>query len=183
MSEEVVRPRSPRARSTAPDKARTVRRDPRRSHIDGMREGALSGDGYRPIGSNGGRDEYHYVWVNMGARLKGKEYYEMLGYRVVTRDDGIKVTGRGEDSMNSEVTFYGMVLMCCPAERYEEIVEYGPGGDTGLANTERIEKQIVRKQSLGRDSLRGMGDRGGYPSREHLRITDVGSQGSDQEEA
>lgn len=185
MSEEIVRPRSPRARSTAPDKARAVRKDPRRSHIDGMREGHLSGDGYRPIGSNGGKDEYHYVYVNKATRLHGVEYYRMLGYRHVTKDDGVSITGRGSDEGNStDLEFYGMALMCCPRERYEEIVQYGPGGDTGLANTARIEKQIIRRQSLGRDSLRGMGDGGGFPSREHLRITDHGpAPEMDQEEA
>lgn len=166
MSEQVVRPQRARASKSTPDQARSVRKDPQRSHIDGMREGRLSGDGYRPIGSNGGRDEFHYVWVNMAAQLRGPEYYQMLGYVPIRKDDGITVSGRGT-YVDGVLTFLGHVLMACPKERHDEIVQFGPGGDTGLENTAKIERQIVRKQSLGRDSLRGMGAR-----RDHLRVVD-----------
>lgn len=154
---QVVRPRSPRARSTKPDSASSVRRDPPMSHIDGMREGRLTGDGYRP-------KDFHYVWVHKAAIRLGVEYYEMIGYRCVTKDDGVKVTGRFR-ARDGEIEMMGHVLMCCPIDRHKEIVKEGPGGDTGLQLTSKIEKQIVGKQSLGMDTLRNLG-----VQRRHMRL-------------
>lgn len=149
--QKVIRPRASAGPRSAPDKASSVRSDPKRSHIDGVREGKLYGDGYDP-------KKFHYVWVGMALQQGGIESYEMMGYRILTLDDGVKVTGRFRTKEN-QIEMMGHVLMACPKERRDEIEQYGPGGDTGLQHSKRIEQLLVGRGHKGADPTRGLGVR------------------------
>lgn len=146
-----------------------------------MREGRLTGDGYQP-------DKFHYVWVDKTRVRMGVEYYEMAGYKVVTPDDGVRVTGRFR-TRDGEIEMLGHVLMACSKERHKEIVRYGVGGDTGLERAARVERSISNPRELAKNLRLGMRDitrrlpEDSLTVREARQDDDDDDLGVDQEEA
>jgi hypothetical protein len=167
--QQVIRPRSTAVRAKTPEQAKSVRKDPRRSHVDGMREGKLGGAGYDP-------KAFHYVWVDKARERHGVEYYEMLGYKAVSPDDGVLVSGRFK-TRDNEITYLGNVLMCISREDHRELEQYGPNGDTGLALATKMEKQFVGRKNLGRDMFRGLG-----VTPNQIRVVDNPSVGDDDDD-
>lgn len=125
-----------------------MRRDPKRSHIDGIREGHLKGDGYRP-------NDFHYVFADKSSRYRGPEYYEMLGYRIMTVDDHIEVTGRFRQK-DKQIEYMGHYLMCISKSERRDIEQFGVDGQGGLQETAKIEKLLIGKGHKGADPLRGI---------------------------
>ena len=142
-------------------KGRTKRRkDPKRRPLDAVAPWAQL-EGKEP-----GR---HYVWVNTGDQ-QALATYSTMGYKTETWqfDDGEKPKGvrpGGGRTQNrkagQEITMMDCVLMSIDGAAHQDIVQYGPFGDTGLEDADRIEEQIVEKR--GMDPLRGLrGYRPGY---------------------
>lgn len=155
MTQDVqIRPRAPQARARQPERT-AARRDPPPRSVEGMREGRLNFTPDCPISHK----THHFVLVNKADQRQGPGYYEDLGYDYVRPSDGVAIAGRARSSVDpsAPIEKTGHVLMACPRERFNEILQYGAGGDGGSQRADDIEKVFVGKKDLGRDTLRGLG--------------------------
>lgn len=125
------------------------RRDPKKRAVDGSAAWTRL---------ENRRDDRHYVLVYSGDGAEfGVPYYESLGYSIETVQPGGVALKAGRTSKNGEpVSFRGHVLMSISTEDYEDIVEYGPDGQSGQVGADEIEDRMVDR-SKGVDLLRGMG--------------------------
>jgi hypothetical protein len=121
-----------------------VRRDPpRRSAEERGKFGILNKDPNRA-----------YAWAYADDHDTGRAHYESMGYDVeVYRADGprpaVGRTDRGAEG--TEITSSGHVLMSVSRERAQEIYMYGPDGDSGQVDADRIERAMMSR--LGREGV------------------------------
>jgi len=134
-------------------KQATRRRDPKPRHIDGS----------APWTRLKNRDpDKHYVLVYAGDGAEhGVDYYHSIGYEVVEQEaSGPSLTAGRTTAPGQPVSMRGHILMACTKARHDEILSYGPDGDSGQVEADDIERRIVDRES-GRDLLRGLhGPRG-----------------------
>lgn len=122
-------------------KAPAVRSDPVRRPTDGMRPNSMN--------LRNADERRWYVWVNKTSPELGPDYYADMGYEVEHYKKG-GVNCIGGSSVRSEgdvIERRGAVLMSCTSERHEEILKYGPDGNTGQELANLYEKQIVREEA------------------------------------
>lgn len=99
-----------------------------------------------------------YVFCNRLDTEGGLDYYLSLGAKIETFEKGgVRIkSGRtvkdGEDLENA-----GQVLVSFPQARWDEIVQFGPDGNSGQALLDEVEGRMLER--TGVDHLRGIGTR------------------------
>lgn len=132
-----------------------TRKDPRRRSIDGS----------APWSRLSGEDkERHYVYAATNDNDTGLAYYRMIGYEVEKYGPG-RPRPRGmplEEAKRLEgqpIEIRGATLVSCSRERYEEIQEFGPDGQSGMSVIEERRAAVRRaKHGIPNDDIRGIGE-------------------------
>lgn len=137
----------------AAKRKRPPRKDPRPRHIDGVAPWT------RLEGKDPGR---RYVWVTMSDEEVVSDY-ESMGYRVEKASkDGVRPGAGKTCRIGETITMRGMQLMSIGLEEYEQIVEYGPDGNTGQDYLDKVEARLTAQKSAAvrRELMEGL-DRSG----------------------
>lgn len=125
----------------------SVRHDPRARPVDGVAAWARV---------ENKRSDRRYVLVYV-ADTNSMANYEAAGWEPeLWREDGPYFAGtrsrRGE--LGKEMVVRGYLLMSVSDERYREIQEFGPDGDTGYELARRVERRIIDRRTEN-DPIRG----------------------------
>jgi len=138
------------------DGDRTGRADPKPRHIDAV----------TPWGSLVNKDpNREYVYAN--ARAQGMagsvDWYRMLGYRLEKyKKGGVLPAGfnaQDEDELPKEgepLIVMGCAVMSVSKERKAELDQVGFDGNGGQQHVDRIESEILDRESGGIDESRGL---------------------------
>lgn len=129
------------------------RQDPKPRHIDGSAPWSMLK--HRDPGR-------HYVFAYNNDSESGYEcglqHYLTVGYKVETHErNGVRPAGMSEaqqhDLSGKPVEMRGMTLVSCSKERYEEIQEYGPHGNSGYDVIRERRQKIFRRDSIPGEAL------------------------------
>lgn len=124
------------------------RKDPKPRHLDGSAAWAKL--------KNQDPDK-HYVFVNKGD-LDAMSFYDSVGFDVeVLKENGVRPMGGRTGKIGDPIEVRGMILHSISKERQAEIEMHGADGDSGQADADRIEQDIIDRR--GFDPLRGMHSR------------------------
>lgn len=99
-----------------------------------------------------------YIFANRLDHISGLGYYLSLGARIeIAEPGGIKLKTGMTVKPGEEIEQAGQVLVSFSMERWREIQENGPDGNSGQAYLDEVESRILDRS--GRDHLRGIGSR------------------------
>jgi hypothetical protein len=136
----VTKGRAPRPQQAQPSTARR-RPDPKPRHIDGSAPWSKLAD----------KDsDRHYVYAYIADHDCGLQYYLSIGYEVETyKRGGVRpapISRQVADSRDGqEIEMRGMTLVSCSGERYEEIRQYGPDGQSGYELANELASRITAR--------------------------------------
>ncbi len=98
-----------------------------------------------------------YKWVFLAIDEMGVDYMMGLDYETEKMSkDGVQLVGKSRLKMGEEIVRQGYQLMSTSKDNAEDIRQFGPQGDTGQDEADRIMKKIITKRG-GSDPLRGIG--------------------------
>ena len=115
-----------------------------------------------------------YVWVYKAAQEYGVEHYQYLGYRIERYQENsprpamvpIDVeTGEPAKENGSTIESRGNVLMSIDVERYNDIYQNGEDGISGQKAADAMERRLLDRTKIERDSMRGINPRNSDGSR------------------
>jgi len=113
-------------------------------------------DGFSPwFGLKNRRDEMHYVWACANGE-RDFNYYKMLGYHVVEKEEGGAQPRAGiTTETGEEITCRDHVLVAIEKEDKADLDAVGHDGNSGQELFDKIEDRILNKESGLADPMRG----------------------------
>lgn len=92
-----------------------------------------------------------YVWANPLDPNCGLGMYEALGYEVEAYEEGgVRPKAGRKLKVGEQISTIGdLVLMSVSKERYDEIVQHGPDGQSGQTLQDEIEERTLKARPGG----------------------------------